>query len=73
MSQFASVECDFSVGESRDGKHRLISVKPRKDAEAFNHSLLTLELNQEFELGDAKTLTRMLQGWISEIRLEKIV
>jgi len=70
MSQFASAACEFSVGESQDGKHRLISVKPKSNIAPFKQGLLTFELNQEFEMGDAKTLTRMLQDWITEIRIE---
>ena len=70
MSQFASAECEFNVGETQDGKHRLISVRPKENVPHFNQGLLTLELNQEFELADATTLTRMLKDWITAIRFE---
>ena len=70
MSQFASAECEFSVGETEDGQRRLISVKPKEDLAPCHKGMLTLELNHEFELADAKTLTRLLQDWITDIRFE---
>ena len=72
MAQFGSAVCDFDVAEAQDGKHRLISIKP-KDRRAFlEEGQLTFELNPGFERGDAEKLTRMLKDWITQIRFEPV-
>jgi hypothetical protein len=36
----------------------------------LNPGRLTFELNQGFELGDAKTLAKMLNDWITRVQFE---
>jgi hypothetical protein len=60
MAQYGSATCDFDVGETQDCKHRLISIRPKT------------ELNQGFELDDAKALAKMLHDWITQIHFEPV-
>jgi hypothetical protein len=70
MAQNGSATCDFDVGESQDGKHRLISISPKVELAPQSHGKVTLELNQGFELNDAKKLAKMLNDWITQIHFE---
>ena len=72
MTQFDSAVCDFNVAEALDGKHRLISIKPRQHQAAPGEGQLTFELNPEVQRGDAEKLTRMLKDWITLIRFEPV-
>ncbi len=72
MAEFGSATCDFDVGESQDGSHMLIAVKPKQNISLLEHGTLTFELNHEFEMGDAKTLARLLRDWITRVRYEPI-
>lgn len=71
MAQFGSATCDFDVAESHDGKHRLIEIKPKDNNPLLNQGTLSFELNHEFELGDAKTLAKMLKDWITVVHFEQ--
>jgi len=72
MPQFDSAVCDFNVAEAQDGKHRMISIKPKGLQASRTEGQLTFELNPEFEQGDAEKLTRMLKDWITLIRFEPV-
>jgi len=72
MAVLDSATCDFDVAETRDGKHRLIEVKPSDCASPRSRGRLTLELNPEFEMGDARTLAKMLNDWITQVRFEPV-
>ena len=72
MAEFGSATCDFDVDETRDGQRRLIAVKPRENIALLDRGKLTFELNAEFELGDARTLAKLLKDWITQVRYEPI-
>ncbi|GEM_PF-2010217 len=72
MAQFGSATCDFDVAETHDGKRRLIEIKPKDNNSLLNQGTLSFELNHEFELGDAKTLAKMLKDWITVVHFEPI-
>ena len=72
MSQVGIAECDFDIGMTHDGLRRMIAIKPRQSLALSNQGSFTLELNQEFELGDAETLARMLRDWITKINFEPL-
>ena len=72
MSQVGIAECDIDVGMAHDGLHRMIAIKPRGSRALANQGSFTLELNREFELGDAETLARMLKDWITRINFEPL-
>jgi hypothetical protein len=72
MAPYGSATCDFDVGESHDGSHRLISIKPKTSSALLNRGKLTLELEPGFELGDAQVLAKMLHGWITQINFEPV-
>jgi len=68
--QFGSATCDFNVGETHDGQHLLIAVKPKASLAILDKGTLTFELNQGFEPEDAKNLAKMLNDWITQIHFE---
>ena len=72
MAQYGSATCDLDVGETQDGKHRLISIRPKTELALQPHGKVTLELNQGFELDDAKALAKMLHDWITQIHFEPV-
>lgn len=72
MSQVGIAECDIDVGMTHDGLRRMIEFKPKGSKAKSNQGAFTLELNQEFELGEAETLARMLKGWITKINFEPL-
>jgi hypothetical protein len=70
MAEYGSATCGFDVGETQDGKIRLIASEPKADQAILNRGKLTLELNPGFELDDAKSLAKMLNDWITQIHFE---
>ena len=68
--QFGSATCDFDVGETNDGEHQLIAIKPKASLAILNQGMLTFELNQEFDPDDARNLAKMLNDWITRIHFK---